>query len=79
MLVTVLWHVSNSISNGKETYIKCDTIDWLNKLRERVCPQTHWKPSEAQMIVLNDIIINGHLSNANERILKGLQEQLKSL
>lgn len=42
-------------------------------------PQTTWKPSEAQMIVLNDIIINGHLSNANERILKGLQEQLKSL
>lgn len=45
----------------------------------KVLEKNFWKPSEAQMIVLNDIIINGHLSNANERILKGLQEQLKSL
>lgn len=42
-------------------------------------PQSTWKPSDEQMVVLNDIIINGHLSNANERILKGLQEQLKKL
>ena len=42
-------------------------------------PQSQWKPSDEQMVVLNDIIINGHLSNANERILKGLQEQLKKL
>jgi hypothetical protein len=31
------------------------------------------------MIALNDIILNGNLSNANERILKGLQEQLMKL
>ena len=31
------------------------------------------------MVDLNDIIVNGHLSNANERILKCLQEQLKAL
>lgn len=49
--------------------------NWLKSLR----PRNDWKPSEEQMVVLNDIIINGHLSNANERILKGLQEQLKKL
>ena len=49
--------------------------NWLKSLR----PQNRWKPSDAQMVVLNDIIINGHLSNANETILKGLQEQLKKL
>lgn len=38
-----------------------------------------WKPSEAQVVVVDDIIRNGHLSNANERILCGLLEQLKKL
>ena len=56
--------------------IDCSTlIERLKFLKDRYT----WKPSEAQMVVLNDIIINGHLSNANERILKGLQEQLKKL
>ena len=50
-------------------------FDWLKSIKERYT----WKPSDAQMIVLNDVITNGHLSNANERILKGLQEQLKKL
>ena len=49
--------------------------DWLNSPKAR----STWKPSDAQMMVLNDVITNGRLSNANERILKGLQEQLKKL
>jgi ATP-dependent 26S proteasome regulatory subunit len=49
--------------------------DWLNSPKVR----SAWKPSDAQMIALNDVITNGHLSNANERILKGLQAQLKKL
>ena len=53
--------------------------EWFKNLKNRVQPQNTWKPSDEQMVVLNDIIINGHLSNANERILKGLQEQLKKL
>ena len=56
-----------------------DCIVWHESIKDRIQHQTQWKPSDAQMIVLNDIIINGHLSNANERILKGLQEQLKKL
>lgn len=52
-----------------------ELVERLKSLKERYT----WKPSDAQMVVLNDIIINGHLSNANERILKGLQEQLKKL
>jgi len=54
-------------------------LDWMTKRAKSLRPQSTWKPSEGQMVVLNDIIINGHLSNANERILKGLQEQLKKL
>ena len=49
--------------------------NWLKSLR----PQNTWKPSDEQMVVLNDIIINGRQSNANKRILKSLQEQLKKL
>jgi hypothetical protein len=52
-----------------------ELIDWLKSLK----PQNTWKPSDAQMIALNDIILNGNLSNANERILKSLQEQLMKL
>jgi len=52
-------------------------IWYLKKRNIRL--QSQWKPSDGQMVVLNDIIINGHLSNANERILKSLQEQLKKL
>lgn len=69
MLVTVLWHVSNSISNGKEIYVKCDTIDWLNKLRERVCPQTHWKPSEEMLEALYRVIPENAMDKSEDEIL----------
>ncbi len=50
---------------------------WL----KNVClvPQNKWKPSGVQMTVLDDVITNGHLPNVNEKILKGLQEQLRKL
>jgi hypothetical protein len=57
---------------------KVGFIEFINKLKS-LSLQNTWKPSYAQMIALNDVIINGHLSNTNERILKGLQEQLKKL
>ena len=52
-----------------------ELIGWLKSLR----PQNTWKPNDAQMIALNDVITNRHLTNANEKILKDLQEQLKKL
>lgn len=64
-----------AIDNFHTTNHKKELITFLKSIKERV----NWKPSKEQMVVLNDIIINGHLSNANERILKGLQEQLKKL
>jgi hypothetical protein len=33
---SVLWHVSNSISNGKETNVKSDLTAWLEKLKNRL-------------------------------------------
>ena len=64
-------------TNGQEDLDKARI--WLYNKLKSLRPQNKWKPSDEQMVVLNDIIINGHLSNANERILKGLQEQLKKL
>ena len=75
-----------TMQDEEELQIALDTLvkagqhssaKWL----KNVClvPQKKWKPSDAQMIALNDVITNGHLSNANERILKGLKEQLKKL
>lgn len=68
----------NSLTKHRKNSIKEEVvgyINWLTSLEDR----STWKPSDAQMIALNDVITNGHLSNANERILKGLQEQLKKL
>ena len=36
---TALWHISNSISNGKSTDIHCDTTDWFKSLKDRVQAQ----------------------------------------
>ena len=60
---------------SKDTDYRAEFSTWLKFLKDRYT----WKPSDAQMIALNDVITNGKLSNANERILKGLQEQLKKL
>ena len=49
--------------------------NWLKSLKDKYA----WKPSEAQLVVLDDIIKNGHLSNANETILNGLCNDLKKL
>ena len=36
---TALWHISNSISNGKSTDIHCDTTDWFKSLKDRLQTQ----------------------------------------
>lgn len=36
MLVSILWHVSYSVSNGKQTDCHCDLTDWLKALPERI-------------------------------------------
>ena len=33
---TALWHISNSVSNGKNTDIHCDTTEWLKALKQRM-------------------------------------------
>lgn len=40
MLNTALWHLSNSISNGESQDIRCETTEWLKRLRERVRSRT---------------------------------------
>ena len=61
----------NSLTKRRKNSIKEEVVgyvNWLTSLKDR----STWKPSDAQMIALNDVITNRHLSNANERILKGL-------
>ena len=50
-------------------------IERIKSLR----PQKHWKPSEAEIVVLDDVIKNAHLSNANKTILEKLYNELKKL
>lgn len=68
----------NSLTKHRKNSIKEEVVEyvnWLTSLKDR----STWKPSGVQMTVLDDVIINGHLPNANEKILKGLQEQLRKL
>lgn len=34
----------------------CDAINWLKSLKNRVQPQSNWKPSEEQMKILNEVL-----------------------
>lgn len=61
-------HYWNKPTDGK-------MITWLKSLKQKYT----WKPSGVQMTVLDDVITNGHLPNVNQKILKGLQEQLRKL
>ena len=36
LLNTALWHVSYSITNGKNTDCQCDTTEWLKSLKDRI-------------------------------------------
>lgn len=58
-LVSILWHVSYSVSNGKQTDCHCDLTDWLKALPERLKyarTQPQWKPSEAQKNALKEVL-----------------------
>lgn len=77
---TALWHISYSVSNGKNTDEHCDTTDWLKSLKDRVQPQTTWKPSDEQMKALYNAL--SLAKNCGEEIafdLRTLHEQLKKL
>ena len=39
MLQSVLWHVSNSVSNGKSQDIRCDLTEWLKSIKDRCQPK----------------------------------------
>lgn len=40
MLETALWHLSNSISNGQSTDLRCDTTEWMKGLKMRLLGNT---------------------------------------
>lgn len=52
---------------------------FLKTLKDRVQPQTTWKPSEEQMKVLDVAIKSSHLTTAEYDGLVKLREQLKKL
>ena len=71
-LKTALWHISYSVSNGKNTDEHCDTTDWLKSLKERYT----WKPTDAQMESL-DLLSRGE--GSRHIILRSLYNSLQKL
>ena len=53
---------------------------WLKSLKDRVQPQSRWKPSEEQMRALHDINLTGNISYAGQgQLLIELYNDLKKL
>lgn len=80
--ISVIEHLKNSITNGKpETYTSGRLTDWVRGMRERVQPQPKlkWKPTEEQIMCLQDAIDDYHRRGYKAETLKSLYEQLKQL
>lgn len=71
---TALWHISYSVSNGKNTDEHCDTTDWLKSLKNRYA----WKPSKEQIIALQWILNNLFYCRYKKEISE-LLDQIKDL
>ena len=56
---------------------KDERIKWLKSLKDRV--QTKWKPSEAQLIALDEVYKTHGANNACRRIIFNLLNDLKKL
>jgi len=54
-----------------------ERIKWLKSLKDRVQPQSHWKPSEEEMATLRDVM--GYTLNRYDSAAKGDYENLHSL
>ena len=77
--ITALWHISNSISNGKSTDTHCDTAKWLKSLKDRVLSQNTWKPSDEQMNALDSTLHYSQVSHNSFEHLNSLFNDLKKL
>lgn len=76
-LEKAIWYVENPAPMVvKDSML----VDWLKSLKERCCPQKHWKPSRKQ---IEAIRIAAEVGTANNswamNVLKDLYEQLKAL
>lgn len=51
MLKSAIWHISNSVTNGKNTDCKCDLTEWfMNKLKYlRPQPKPEWSEHDSEM------------------------------
>jgi hypothetical protein len=54
-----------------------DDIDWLKSLKGRIKPQ--WKPSEAQLIALDEVYKTHGANSACRRVIFNLLNELKKL
>ena len=57
-----------------------ESINWLKSLKDRVHPQSQWKPSDEQMEALHDMNLTGNISYAGQgQTLIELYNDLKKL
>ena len=57
MLETALWHLSNSISLGKSSLVRCDTTEWVISMKKRLMGDT----SPIRMREVLQLILDKHV------------------
>ena len=82
--ITALWHISNSVSNGKDTEGHCATTEWLKSLKDRILSQPHqdWSKEDkdyydaiiAKLEVTQD---DASLTDNQMKFLKSLKDKVK--
>ena len=63
---TALWHISNSVSNGKDTEGHCATTEWLKSLKDRVQPQPKQPVNTVWYNNMDDLIADAMIDEINK-------------
>ena len=68
------------IPNANKSYYQIN-IDWLKSIKERIVPQPKqvWKPSDAQILALDEVYKTHGANNVCRRIIFNLMNDLKKL
>jgi hypothetical protein len=69
----------NYISFDSKSILIGKVKNWLKSIKDRVQPQSQWKPSEEQIQALEWQVVNTNESSWQGKASKELLEQLKQL
>jgi hypothetical protein len=82
MLKSTIWHISNSLTNGKNTDCKCDLTEWLKEKLKSLRPvKREWSEEDEDFINMLILHFNYLIDKGGDSVetYKSYREKLKSL